>query len=435
MAELDLFSPAPNPPQRLGELRTLLDHHNRLYYTQAEPEISDAEYDKLFRELEELEKKHPEFHDPNSPTLRVGGAPIDGFQQIQHRVPMLSIDDVFELGAEAMAKSGASCAEQELIDFYQRLRKNLKREDVAVTVEPKIDGAAVSLLYQDGKLAYAATRGDGRTGDDVTHNVRTIRSIPLELKFQGSTRATPAVDLDDALPYLPTHESNATPRRTPPQSQGQSLARRLLADLGTSDGTNVSQRIRQEAQSVVSWARESNRLLDPRRFGRLAACYPQLGGQSEHTVFHLQSRGRVIKFTLPPNFGAQGEALAYLNNLEAANQVFGDDIRLHGVLETKRGPALVISQPYVFGNVPTSQEVATWFEANGYHSKGHNRWKNATTGAEIADAHVGNLIKISDGELVPIDLQVLSMGSIPLSSPIPDPQFPIDPTPTRPICR
>ena len=424
MAELDLFSSAPSPHQRIRELRTLLDHHNRLYYNKATPEISDAEYDKLFRELETLEAKHPEFHDPNSPTLRVGGAPIEGFQQIQHAVPMLSIDDVFELGAEAMAKAGASRPEHELIDFYQRLRKNLKREDVAVTIEPKIDGVAVSLLYQDGKLAYAATRGDGRTGDDVTHNVRTIRSIPLELKFQETVGSTPAVDVDDILPYLTTHGRNspsATPRRTSPQSQGQSLARRLIDDLGRSDGTNVSQRIRQEAQSVVSWARESNRLLDPRRFGRLAACYPQLGGQSEHTVFHLQSRGRVIKFTLPPNFGAQGEALAYLNNLEAANQVFGDDIRLHGVLETKRGPALVISQPYVFGNVPTSQEVATWFEANGYHSKGHNRWKNATTGAEIADAHVGNLIKISDGELVPIDLQVLSMGSIPLSSPIPDP--------------
>src|SRR6478752_3336163 len=108
MAELDLFSQLPSPQERIHELRTLLDHHNRLYYQKATPEISDAEYDKLFRELEELEKKHLEFHDANSPTLRVGGAPIDGFQQIQHAMPMLSIDDVFELGAEAMEKSGAS---------------------------------------------------------------------------------------------------------------------------------------------------------------------------------------------------------------------------------------------------------------------------------------------------------------------------------------
>src|SRR6478735_7466899 len=210
MAEPDLFSIAQPPAAetRIRELRTALDHHNRLYYTQATPEISDAEYDKLFRELEELEKKHPEFHDANSPTLRVGGAPIDGFQQIKHAMPMLSIDDVFELGAEAMEKSGASRPEQELIEFYQRLQKNLKREDIAVTIEPKIDGVAVSLLYRDGKLAYAATRGDGRTGDDVTHNVRTIRSIPLELKFQEPAESAPSVDLDQHFPYFPNDESN-----------------------------------------------------------------------------------------------------------------------------------------------------------------------------------------------------------------------------------
>ncbi len=181
MAEPDLFSQIPTPHDRIRDLRIQLDRHNRLYYSQAEPEISDAEYDRLFRELESLEAKHPEFHDPNSPTLRVGGAPIDGFQQIRHAVPMLSIDDVFELSAEGVEKAKATCPEQELIDFYRRLQKNLKRDDVPVTIEPKIDGVAVSLLYRDGKLAYAATRGDGQTGDDVTHNVRTIRSIPLKL--------------------------------------------------------------------------------------------------------------------------------------------------------------------------------------------------------------------------------------------------------------
>jgi DNA ligase (NAD+) len=411
MAEPDLFSfsPTPSPQDRMRELQTSLTRHDQLYNIGV-AEISDAEFDRLYRELENLEAKHPELRDPNSITQRVGGAPIDGFQQIQHAVPMLSIDDVFELSAEAVEKAAATCPEQELIDFYQRLQKNLKRDDIAVTIEPKIDGVAVSLLYRDGKLVYAATRGDGQTGDDVTHNVRTIRSIPLELKFQGTAEPTPAVDLDAILPYLHTHEPNATPCRTSPQSTGQSLARRLLADLGRSDGTNVSQRIRQEAQSVVSWARESNRLIDPRRFGRLAARYPQLGGQSEHTVFHLQSRHRVIKFTLPPNFGAQGEAIAYLNNLEAANRVFGDEIILHGVLETRRGPALVTSQPFVFGDPPTPEEVAQWFVANGYHSTGHNRWKNDQTGTEIADAHVGNLIKSTDGELIPIDLQVLDEG-------------------------
>jgi DNA ligase (NAD+) len=179
MEELDLFSAAPGPDaqQRIKDLRSSLNRHNQLYYNQAEPEISDADYDKLFRELEILEAKHPEFHDPNSPTLRVGGAPIEGFQQIQHLVPMLSIDDVFEL-------KDVETPEAELIAFYKRLQKNLRRDNIAVTVEPKIDGVAVSLLYRDGQLVYAATRGDGTRGDDVTHNVRTIRSIPLQLKLQ-----------------------------------------------------------------------------------------------------------------------------------------------------------------------------------------------------------------------------------------------------------
>ncbi len=184
MAESDLFSfPTATAPQaRIRELQSSLSFYDQLYNT-GNPEISDAEFDHLYRELETLEAKHPELRDSNSITQRVGGAPIAGFQQIQHAVPMLSIDDVFELGAEAMEKAGASRPEQELIEFYQRLQKNLKREDIAVTIEPKIDGVAVSLLYRDGKLVYAATRGDGQTGDDVTHNVRTIRSIPLELKL------------------------------------------------------------------------------------------------------------------------------------------------------------------------------------------------------------------------------------------------------------
>ncbi len=191
MADLDLFafsnSKQPDPASRIRELRETIRHHDELYYNRATPEISDAEYDKLFRELEKLEAEHPDLADPNSPTQRVGGKPIEGFQQITHAVPMRSIDDVFELGAEAMAKAGTDRPEQELIDFYQRLRKNLGRDDIAVTVEPKIDGVAVSLLYRNGKLAYAATRGDGTTGDDITHNVRTIRSVPLELR--GNTPA------------------------------------------------------------------------------------------------------------------------------------------------------------------------------------------------------------------------------------------------------
>jgi DNA ligase (NAD+) len=190
--ELDLFSFTPAPEKRVAELRQLLDHHNNLYYTQAEPEISDADYDKLFRELEELEIKHPHLADPNSPTQRVGSKPLEGFSQITHPVPMLSIDDVFEL-------KDSETPEAELIAFYRRLQKNIGRENIAVSLEPKIDGVAVSLYYENGSLKYAATRGDGTTGDDVTQNVRTIRNIPLNLKegeifkFQNSKFKIPSI--------------------------------------------------------------------------------------------------------------------------------------------------------------------------------------------------------------------------------------------------
>jgi DNA ligase (NAD+) len=172
----DLFSHSqkPDPLARILALRQSLQHHNDLYYQQAQPEISDAEYDRLYRELEELEAAHPQHQDPDSPTQRVGGKPLDSFQQVTHLVPMLSIDDVFE-------RKDVPIPEKELVHFYQRLQKNLARENIAVTIEPKIDGVAVTLVFRDGKLAYAATRGDGQTGDDVTQNVRTIRSIPHHL--------------------------------------------------------------------------------------------------------------------------------------------------------------------------------------------------------------------------------------------------------------
>lgn len=471
MAEPDLFSFADSqsPETRIRELRRQIRHHDELYYNQATPEISDAEYDRLFRELEDLEKKHPEFHDPNSPTLRVGGAPLKEFKQIRHAVPMLSIDDVFEWRDEIRStvsdwverlepllvdcksaeernkilKSAPEAirdnvqlvlkirkedpyppdrADIELIEFYQRLRKNLGRDYVTVTVEPKIDGVAVSLLYRDGKLAYAATRGDGTTGDDITQNVRTIRCIPLELVAES--RQTPEVDLESILPYLPSHERNQTgptPRGTTAHRPEESLCERLITDLSASHGNNLQERIRQETQSILDWGTETGRILSPDELFEVVKDWKELGGQSEHTVFHLEKLARVIKFTLPPNFGAQG-SVAYLKNIGASNRLFADDIRFHGILKTDKGPAFVISQPYIDGSVPDTAEVSAWFKANGYEATGHNRWKNPDTGTEIADAHIGNLIKTEDGELVPIDLQVLSEGEVVSSTTIHDPQ-------------
>lgn len=184
-----------DPQAEMARLAAEIERHNRLYYEQAEPEISDADYDALFRELEGLEAEYPLFADPNSPTRRVGGAPGEGFAQIRHPVPMLSIDDLFELTEEQRdaieARTGERPPrEQELIDFYRRLQKGLGTERVAVTIEPKIDGVAVSLVYRDGRLDYAATRGDGVTGDVITANVRTIKSIPLALPDGTGSPAT-----------------------------------------------------------------------------------------------------------------------------------------------------------------------------------------------------------------------------------------------------
>ncbi len=429
--ELDLFSLQPTPEKRVVELRQLIDHHNQLYYTQAEPEISDAEYDKLFRELEDLENKHPHLADPNSPTQRVGSKPLDGFSQITHPVPMLSIDDVFEL-------KDSETPEAELIAFYRRLQKNLNRENIAVTLEPKIDGVAVSLYYENGNLKYAATRGDGTTGDDVTQNVRTIRNIPLTLSSQhdepeiifspqaissGGLAEDPAeykisspargVDFESILPYENSYEhrtENAALPAVSSQSSPQSLARRLQEDFAGKDGDNVAQRIRRETESILKWGANTGRMLFPEGLFSLAEGWKKFGGQSEHTVFLVEKFERVVKFTLPPNFGAQG-SIPYLRNIDACNRLFGDDIWFHGIIATEQGPAFVISQPYVDGTEPTLEEVAKWFTDQGYISNGHNRWLHPVTGVDIADAHTGNLIKSADGELIPIDLQVLKEGN------------------------
>jgi DNA ligase (NAD+) len=457
--ELDLFSSTPAPEKRVVELRQLLDYHNQLYYTQAEPEISDTEYDKLFRELEDLEKQHPKLADPNSPTQRVGSKPLEGFSQVTHPVPMLSIDDVFEL-------KDSETPEAELISFYRRLQKNLGRENISVTLEPKIDGVAVSLYYENGNLKYAATRGDGTTGDDVTQNVRTIRNIPLTLKEglhsaaqhlsdeapakeepaepeisfsptitlpdglaedptkYDSTSPTSGIDLESILPYESTYADRkeiAIVSSASSESTAQSLARRLEEDLRGSHGDNLQERIRREAKSILQWGDQSGRILESEAIPRLLRDWKKLGGQSEHTVFHIESLGRIVKFTIPPNFGAQG-SLKYLANIDACNRLFGDEIILHGILPSKEGPAFLISQPYVEGTEPSIEEVETWFIDQGYVRTGHNRWLHPDTGTEIADAHTGNLIKSSDGELIPIDLQVLKEGlhsSGDLRSPIP----------------
>ena len=155
--------------QKLTELRTTLRHHEYLYHVMDTPEIPDAEYDRLMRELRELEAQHPELITPDSPTQRVGAAPLAAFSQIRHEVPMLSLDNVFD--------------EESFLAFNKRVQDRLKNtDDLTYCCELKLDGLAVSILYENGLLVQAATRGDGTTGEDITSNVRTIRAIPLKLR-------------------------------------------------------------------------------------------------------------------------------------------------------------------------------------------------------------------------------------------------------------
>ncbi len=171
--------------KEIEKLRAEINRHDRLYYLEAQPELSDREYDELYQRLVKLEKEFPGLVTPDSPTQRVGGAPLEGFTQITHLVPMLSIEDVHELKDEELEEARRidpdAIREGGLREWFERLVRGLKRDSFKLTVEPKIDGVAVSLLYRDGLLEYAATRGDGGAGDDITANARTIRSIPLRL--------------------------------------------------------------------------------------------------------------------------------------------------------------------------------------------------------------------------------------------------------------
>ena len=153
--------------ERLAYLRETILHHDRLYYVEARPVISDVEYDTLWTELEQLEAAHPELITPESPTQRVSGDPISGFEKVRHNPPMRSLDKTYDRA--------------ELLQFDAFLREKMPDEVWDYTVEPKVDGLSLSLLYQDGKLLRAATRGNGEIGDDITANVRTIRSIPLTI--------------------------------------------------------------------------------------------------------------------------------------------------------------------------------------------------------------------------------------------------------------
>jgi len=157
---------APEIKKQVNNLRQQLRHHAYLYYVLDDPEISDSEYDRLYNELFQFEQSHPALVTRDSPTQRVGAEPLDAFSQVQHRIAMLSLDNVF--------------SEDELHAFYKRIQDRLGTEEsIEFAAEPKLDGLAISIVYDKGELVQAATRGDGTTGEDVTQNIRTVHSVPL----------------------------------------------------------------------------------------------------------------------------------------------------------------------------------------------------------------------------------------------------------------
>ena len=156
-----------NEIERIKQLRKLLHEYNHNYYVQNMPTVTDREFDELMHELQSLEEKHPELYDPNSPTQRVGSDLTQGFTQVEHKYPMLSLANTYN--------------EQDVQDWYESVKRGLEGEDFEVCCEMKYDGLSISLTYENGRLVSGVTRGDGVVGDDVTANVKTIRCIPLVL--------------------------------------------------------------------------------------------------------------------------------------------------------------------------------------------------------------------------------------------------------------
>ncbi|NTW07002.1 MAG: NAD-dependent DNA ligase LigA, partial [Syntrophaceae bacterium] len=157
--------------ERITRLRSIIEYHNKRYYQQDDPEISDFEYDRLMRELQELEELYPDDNLASSPTQRVGAAPLAKFSSVEHSSPMLSLANAFST--------------EEIIDFDNRLKKMAAVDNISYVAEPKLDGLAVNLLYENGRFIRGATRGDGITGEDVTHNLKTISDVPLQIKKSG----------------------------------------------------------------------------------------------------------------------------------------------------------------------------------------------------------------------------------------------------------
>jgi DNA ligase (NAD+) len=169
---------SPQIIKKADDLRKALHRHNYRYYVLDDPEISDAEYDRMMQALKLLEEDHPQLASPDSPTARVGASPLQKFESVAHTIPMLSLDNGFN--------------DEDILEFDRRVRRNLDtRDEILYTAEPKMDGVAVELIYENGKLVTASTRGDGLTGEVITTNVKTIQTVPLVMQTDGLTAPLP----------------------------------------------------------------------------------------------------------------------------------------------------------------------------------------------------------------------------------------------------
>ncbi len=317
--------------RRHQQLAEEIRRHDRLYYQEAAPEISDQEYDRLYRELADLEAAHPDLPTPDSPTRRVGGAPLKEFASVRHAVPMMSLDNTY--------------SEAELREFFRRIAERLPGEPVAYVVEPKVDGVAISLRYESGRLATAATRGDGVTGDDVTANARTIRSLPLILataaeilEFRGEVYMSRA-EFDrinaareaDGLPLF------ANPRNSTAGSlkllDPREVAKRKLSLVLYGHGEMRGETIASHSE-WLDLVRELG-LPGPRRFWRCGSADEVLAAIAEldqsRRTFPFDTDGAVVKidrFDQRARLGSTAKAprwaIAYKYSAEQAQTVLRD---------------------------------------------------------------------------------------------------------------
>jgi len=217
-----------DPKEEIEKLRELINYHDYRYYVLDNPEISDEEYDKLFKRLKELEEKYPQYITPDSPTQRVGGKPLEKFGTLPHKSPMLSLDNVFE--------------EEEMREFDAKIKRFLNsNEDLEYVGEPKLDGLSIELIYQNGFLTAAATRGDGITGEDVTQNVKTIKSIPLSVKEKSEFRVRGEVIMyiKDFLELNEMRRKNGEPLFANPRNAAAGSLRQLDPSITASRKLNA----------------------------------------------------------------------------------------------------------------------------------------------------------------------------------------------------